>query len=108
MTAALAIALDAHRKQVRKGTSIPYIAHPIGVCGIVLENGGSDAQACAGLLHDTVEDGGSKYIDRIRTEVGEDVLALVMCCTDCVPAQNGKKLPWKESLNISPAWPIAG
>jgi len=36
---ALALAVQAHEKQVRKGTSIPYVAHPMGVASIALEFG---------------------------------------------------------------------
>lgn len=31
---ALALAVQSHEKQVRKGTSIPYVAHPMGVASI--------------------------------------------------------------------------
>src|SRR5664280_1814001 len=40
----------------RKKTRIPYVAHLLGVCAIVLEHGGSEDEAIAALLHDTLED----------------------------------------------------
>lgn len=41
--------------QTRKDGS-PYIAHPIAVSTLVLENGGSEDEAIIALLHDVVED----------------------------------------------------
>ena len=40
----------------RKKTRIPYVAHLLGVCAIVLEHGGTEDEAIATLLHDTLED----------------------------------------------------
>src|SRR5262249_1469184 len=39
-TEALEWAADVHRGDVRKGTSIPYIGHPLAVASIVLEQAG--------------------------------------------------------------------
>ena len=82
LAAALALAHDAHRIQKRKGTDIPYIAHPMAVASLVLEYGGSEDQAIAALLHDTVEDGGEAYAGRIGAAFGPGVLAMVRDCTD--------------------------
>jgi (p)ppGpp synthase/HD superfamily hydrolase len=79
---ALALAHEAHRTQKRKGTDIPYIAHPMAVASLVLEHGGSEDQAIAALLHDTIEDGGEAYADRIGEAFGPEVLAMVRDCTD--------------------------
>jgi (p)ppGpp synthase/HD superfamily hydrolase len=53
---ALLFASRAHNGQVRKGTNVPYVAHVLSVAALVLEHGGSEDQAIAALLHDTVED----------------------------------------------------
>jgi (p)ppGpp synthase/HD superfamily hydrolase len=53
---ALEFAVMAHAGQVRKGTSTPYFAHVTGVSALVLEHGGTEKEAIAGLLHDVVED----------------------------------------------------
>ncbi len=45
-----------HRDQTRKGTPIPYISHLMSVAALVVEHGGNEDQAIAGLLHDAVED----------------------------------------------------
>src|SRR6516165_4608461 len=39
---ALDFAAGLHQNQCRKGTNIPYIAHLMGVCATVLENGGHE------------------------------------------------------------------
>lgn len=82
LAAALALAHEAHRTQKRKGTEIPYIAHPMAVSSLVLEYGGTEDQAIAALLHDAVEDGGEAYASRIGDAFGPDVLAMVRDCTD--------------------------
>jgi (p)ppGpp synthase/HD superfamily hydrolase len=94
LSKALAIAMQAHAGQVRKGTNIPYISHPMAVCGLAMEYGADEEQAMAALLHDAVEDGGIKYADIIGRELGERVLALVQGCTDGVPDANGVKPEW--------------
>ena len=79
---ALILAHEAHRSQKRKGTDIPYIAHPMAVSVLTLEYGGSEDQAIAALLHDTIEDGGENYAARIKDTFGDGVLAMVQDCTD--------------------------
>jgi (p)ppGpp synthase/HD superfamily hydrolase len=93
---ALALAVQAHEKQVRKGTSIPYVAHPMGVASIALEFGADEDQAIAALLHDVLEDGGPKYGPVIKERFGERVLAIVDGCTDGLPDATGKKADWGE------------
>src|SRR3546814_5300422 len=62
---ALAYASRLHREQRRKGTSIPYVSHLLSVAALVLEHGGNEDQAIAGLLHDAAEDqGGQKTLDQ--------------------------------------------
>lgn len=55
---AFALACELHATQVRKGTTIPYLAHLMSVAALTLENGGSEDAAIAGLLHDAIEDSG--------------------------------------------------
>lgn len=93
---ALALAVQAHEKQVRKGTSIPYVAHPMGVASIALEFGADEDQAIAALLHDVLEDGGPQYGPVIKERFGERVLAIVEGCTDGVPDASGQKGDWGE------------
>jgi (p)ppGpp synthase/HD superfamily hydrolase len=93
---ALALAVQAHDGQMRKGTAIPYIAHPMGVASIALEFGASEDQAIAALLHDALEDGGPHYAPLIEAQFGAGVLALVQACTDGVPDASGVKADWGE------------
>ena len=48
---AFAYASLLHASQTRKGSRTPYIAHLMGVAALVLEDGGSEDEAIAGLLH---------------------------------------------------------
>ncbi len=93
---ALALALRAHEGQVRKGTRIPYIAHPLGVVSIALDLGATEDQAIAALLHDVLEDGGPQYEPLIQAQFGDEVLALVRACTDGIPDGMGEKAEWGE------------
>ncbi len=52
---ALGFARETHHGQVRKGTRIPYLSHPLGVASLVLEYGGDEDEAIAGLLHDALD-----------------------------------------------------
>ena len=91
---ALTQAAQFHRRQLRKGTEIPYVAHLLAVAGIVLEHGGSETEAIAALLHDAVEDqGGQPVLDWIRRRFGDDVAAIVAGCTD---AYVEPKPPWQQ------------
>ena len=91
---ALVLAHQLHAKQTRKGTSIPYIGHLLAVTSIVIENGGTEDEAIAALLHDAIEDQGGDRIRRlIRERYGENVLAIVEGCTD---TDQTPKPPWRK------------
>lgn len=53
---AIELAARAHRGQVRKGTGVPYLIHPLGVARLLIEYGLPEEVVVAGVLHDTVED----------------------------------------------------
>jgi (p)ppGpp synthase/HD superfamily hydrolase len=91
---ALALAIEAHTGQYRKGTTIPYIVHPLGVASIALEYHADEDQAIAGLLHDVLEDSGDYYSSIILEKFGERVHAIVQACTDGLPDENGQKSDW--------------
>lgn len=91
---ALRFAAELHRGQFRKGTRIPYVAHLLSVAALVLEDGGDEDEAIAGLLHDAVEDqGGQPTLDAIRARFGERVARIVAACTD---ADTLPKPPWRR------------
>lgn len=80
---ALAAAAAWHRYQVRKGTTVPYISHLLAVTAIVLEQGGTEDEAVAALLHDAVEDtGGLPRLEQIRVLFGDTAAGLVEALSD--------------------------
>jgi (p)ppGpp synthase/HD superfamily hydrolase len=82
---ALLYATHVHGGQVRKGTSIPYVAHLLAVTATVLEYGGSEDMAIAAFLHDAVEDqGGEPRLTDIRNRFGDRVADMVRSCSDSV------------------------
>ena len=88
-TSAVDYARIAHAAQVRKGTDIPYITHLLGVAALVIEFGGNEGQAIAGLLHDTIEDCGEAHAAMIRAQFGDDVADIVVACTDGTAEDKG-------------------
>lgn len=94
--AAVSLAAQLHTDQVRKGTSIPYLAHLLAVASLVMEHGGDEDQTIAALLHDAIEDSGLQAEALIREQFGDRVTAIVWGCTDGVPNQAGQKLDWGD------------
>ena len=97
LSQALAYAETVHAGVRRKGTDIPYLAHVVGVSAIVMETGGSEDEAIAGLLHDTLEDGGDpeRMRGEIREQFGERVLKIVEVMSDATPVAGEQKPPWR-------------
>ncbi len=95
---ALGYAVQLHAADVRKGTSVPYAAHLLGVCALVLVDGGTEDEAIAALLHDALEDHPSETSrETIAERFGGDVLAIVEACTD-TPREytGGVQPPWRQ------------
>ncbi|MDD6735790.1 MAG: anti-sigma factor antagonist [Clostridiales bacterium] len=90
---AFLFALEVHGKQKRKDGK-PYIVHPFSVATELSKNGADDELICAGLLHDTIEDGGITP-DEIKNKFGEEVLRIVLFDTEV------KGLSWKERKRAS-------
>lgn len=91
---ALVYASRLHRSQVRKGTTIPYVSHLLSVTALVLENGGSEDEAIAALLHDAIEDqGGDGVRQEIWRKFGRSVGEIVEGCTE---SDTMPKPPWRE------------
>jgi (p)ppGpp synthase/HD superfamily hydrolase len=94
---ALQVASELHFEQPRKETEIPYIAHLMAVCALVLESGGDEDQAISALLHDAVEDqGGLPTLDAIRRLFGDRVAVAVEACSDSTVSNPERKLPWRD------------
>lgn len=91
---AFEFAAKQHAGQTRKASSIPYIAHLMGVASLVFEAGGDEDLAIAALLHDVVEDcGGAPMLKQIRRRFGNRVARIVDGCTD---AYQLPKPPWHD------------
>jgi (p)ppGpp synthase/HD superfamily hydrolase len=86
-----------HHEQRRKSTNIPYFSHLLGVCGLVLEAGGSATEAIAALLHDAPEDaGGAPVLAAIGQNFGTAVATIVSQLSDGLPVKGARKGPWLE------------
>ena len=91
---ALDYAVGVHRDQRRKGTQVPYVTHLLAVVAIVGENGGTEDEVVAALLHDAPEDqGGRERLEDIRERFGDEVAGIVAGCTD---TYEDPKPPWRE------------
>ena len=73
-----------HHKQVRKGTGIPYIAHLMSVCALVLEAGADEDQ------------GGLPTLNTIKRLFGDRVENIVRECSDSESPDPNHKLPWHQ------------
>lgn len=76
-TEARHFATIAHEGQVRKGTTRPYITHPIEVAEIVSSMTDDDTLISAAYLHDTIEDCPQVDKDLIEKTFGKQVADLV-------------------------------
>jgi (p)ppGpp synthase/HD superfamily hydrolase len=70
-----------HADDVRKGTRIAYVSHLLGVASLVLEDGGTEEEAIAALLHDAIEDRGTPEAE-IRARFGKPIADIVVACTE--------------------------
>jgi (p)ppGpp synthase/HD superfamily hydrolase len=80
---ALGYATRVHSGQIRGSDEQPYIAHLLRVTGLVIQDGGTEDEVIAALLHDAVEDqGGLERLADIRKRYGNFVADVVDECTD--------------------------
>jgi (p)ppGpp synthase/HD superfamily hydrolase len=96
LASAMSYAALIHGTQKRKGTTIPYVSHLMSVSALVMEYGGDEDQAIAGLLHDALEDCGAQHERVIQENWGERVATIVRDCTDGVPDATGEKANWHD------------
>lgn len=73
---AILFATAAHRDTTRKGTSLPYIVHPLEAVSIVATMTDDQEMLAAAALHDVVEDCDID-LDELRREFGDRVATLV-------------------------------
>ncbi|KAF3891299.1 HD domain-containing protein [Tolypothrix bouteillei VB521301] len=94
---ALIFATRLHVNQTRKVGGTPYIAHLLSVTALVLEAGGSEDEAIAALLHDSIEDQGGKPMrEQILQSFGATVVEIIDGCTEW---DTPPKPPWQERKN---------
>ena len=76
VTRAVIFAAQAHDGAVRKGTTLPYIVHPIEAAAIAAGMTDDPEVIAAAVLHDTVEDTGAPR-EQIEAAFGPRVARLV-------------------------------
>jgi hypothetical protein len=90
ISSAVLFAVRAHGGQFRKGTTIPYVFHPLGVGKILADHGCSTEVIISGILHDTLEDT-DFTMEEISRQFGKDVASIVRWCSNL----DGSG-PWQE------------
>jgi GTP diphosphokinase / guanosine-3',5'-bis(diphosphate) 3'-diphosphatase len=86
---AISFATLAHQGQMRKGSNIPYIFHPLEVGYILAQITEDEEIICAGILHDTAEDA-AVSLDTIKKLFSERTAKLVATQSE------NKALSWEE------------
>ncbi|MBA3974212.1 MAG: phosphohydrolase [Candidatus Solibacter sp.] len=88
---AIEFAAAAHHGQYRKGTTIPYLMHPLSAARTVIDAGCPEYVVTAAILHDIIEDT-RHTVDDIRARFGDRVAELVDACSE--PNHHGAS--WEE------------
>ncbi len=92
--AGVVYAAELHQDQKRKGGEVPYLGHLLIVAGTVIEWGGNEDEAIAGILHDAIEDQPQANPRlEIRKRFGDKVADMVEGLSD---ADVHPKRPWLE------------
>ena len=75
-----------------------WLAHLLSVAALVLEHGGNEDAAIAGLLHDTVEDStdGAATEAAVRSDFGDHVADIVLGCSDTIAVARHAKPAWRD------------
>lgn len=90
---ALLYAYNCHLGQTRKGTSLPYIIHPMEAMLIVSRMTNDSDVLCAAILHDVVEDCDVTFFE-LSDSFNIRIAELVLCVTD------EDVYPWKKRKEI--------
>ena len=78
LESAIVTAAKAHRKQMRKGSDIPYIIHPFSVMTVASEVTEDEDTLIACLFHDILEDVPEEYSEQqMRDDYGQRVVDIV-------------------------------
>jgi (p)ppGpp synthase/HD superfamily hydrolase len=78
---AIELAARAHHHQVRKGTEIPYIVHPLAVASMLIRVNSPEPVVIAALLHDVIEDT-PVTVREILAQFGQQVADLVTALSE--------------------------
>lgn len=89
---AFALAMDAFRDKVRKGSRVPYLTHLMQVWVTVAEHGGDEDQQIAAVLHDYLEDIPGASMDDLRVRFGPRAAGFVLSLSDTT---EHPKPPWR-------------
>lgn len=89
---AIALATDAFRPVIRKGSGVPYLTHLLQVLVTVGEYHGDEDQMIAAVLHDYLEDIESGTGEELESKFGPRVRRLVEALSDTTVLP---KPPWK-------------
>ncbi|QZY56840.1 HD domain-containing protein [Crassaminicella profunda] len=96
---ALEISAKVHKHQVRKGSGIPYIVHPVEVAMILQKIGASEEMIAAALLHGVLDNpdiGLSGVIDLIEKSFGEKAHKIIKIINGVLERlENMENIPWK-------------
>lgn len=99
---AITFATKVHEGQLRKGTEIPYILHPLEAAAIVGTMTTDDEIIAGAVLHDVVEDTDTT-VEQIRGLFGDRVAELVASESEDkrenLSAQSTWKIRKQETLN---------
>jgi (p)ppGpp synthase/HD superfamily hydrolase len=87
---AIDLAARAHHQQVRKGTEIPYIVHPLAVASTLIRINSPEPVVIAALLHDVLEDTPVTF-EKILGQFGPEVADLVTALSE-----PDKTAPWEN------------
>lgn len=94
---AVALANQWHAGHCRKGGTVPYIAHLLGVASLVFEAGGDEELAIAAMLHDAIEDQPEVASpEEIEDRFGDRVRGVVEACTDTLDEEKRGEEDWQE------------
>ena len=94
-TRAIAFAAKAHEDQVRKGTTIPYIVHPMEAAAICSYMTDDPEILAAAVLHDVVEDA-DVTAGEIEREFGPRVAKLVASESEDKRTDRPAAETWRE------------
>jgi (p)ppGpp synthase/HD superfamily hydrolase len=91
-----------HHTETRKGTSIPYLAHLLGVAALVMAEADgaipvTEEMIVAALLHDVAEDhGGLPRLREVQAFFGAEVARMVEGLSDSLSENSQQKDSWEE------------